>query len=485
MWKMAFKVCRGAVSDHINYAVSLTIPADCATPIFRSVGWKLTGTGQTVSKRLFSQWQPGSVMKNCQRFKPPRSLSCKNVAARSYSVLSTTLRRTAHVNGGILRAPFKQCIALPGTVAQHFRTSSRRPIHPLFWIILRPLAKVGAVLTGRGFRKWWQGLPKDRRTYLWEAFKAARPKIYATLAVITLGFTVNYVVHVKEAPITGRKRFIAVTDDQYLKIAQFEADLQIELLKSHFLAADHPASQAVLEVATRLYHTNQDIPQVKNLTFSVAVVDEDDTVNAFVLPTGHIFVFTGLLKAMHNEDQLAVILGHEMAHAILSHGAEQLSFAHLIDFFVIATMAAIWALLPNDGWAIVTQWFYNKVVAILLDMPYSRKLEVEADEVGLQLAAKACFDVREAPAFWTYMTFKNEELPDWLSTHPNHSKRAEALDEIVPEAIRLRASCDCGQLPKEDPRNRVEKMKQELKEQMEHPDLEKPTPVLPLDSPKG
>jgi hypothetical protein len=89
-------------------------------------------------------------------------------------------------------------------------------------------------LYSRGFRKWWQALPKDRRAYLWGAFKQAQPKIYATVAVIILGFTVNYMVHIKEAPITGRKRFIAITDDQYLKIAQFEADL-VRIISQLFL----------------------------------------------------------------------------------------------------------------------------------------------------------------------------------------------------------------------------------------------------------
>ena len=111
-------------------------------------------------------------------------------------------------------------------------------------------------------------------------------------------------------------------------------------------------------------------------------------VYCYFLQTGHIFVFTGLLR-LATEDRLAIVLGHEMAHAFLSHGvreiiicqnfnptsnlclfitnpfqAEQVSFAAILDWAIILVMAGIWAIMPSDGIALVTQWFYNKVVQV-------------------------------------------------------------------------------------------------------------------------
>ncbi|XP_016373693.1 metalloendopeptidase OMA1, mitochondrial-like [Sinocyclocheilus rhinocerous] len=95
--------------------------------------------------------------------------------------------------------------------------------------------------------------------------------------------------------------------------------------------------------------------------------------------------------------------------------------------------------------------------AFLFDRPFSRKLEAEADQVGLQLAAKACADVRAGPVFWQQMEIYDQlrgepTIPEWLSTHPSHQNRVRQLDRLVPEALELRARCDCPALPKADPR---------------------------------
>ena len=96
---------------------------------------------------------------------------------------------------------------------------------------------------------------------------------------------------------------------------------------------------------------------------------------------------------------------------------------------LLVPMAVIWAMLPNDGVAIVTDWFVNKVVEICCHLPHSRDHEMEADEVGLRMAAKSCFDVREAPALWEIMELISEDPLEsdkdleFLSTHPVHSTR--------------------------------------------------------------
>jgi len=146
-----------------------------------------------------------------------------------------------------------------------------------------------------------------------------------------------------------------------------------------------------------------------------------------------------------------------MSHVLLSHGAEKISTAQFLDIILIFVIAAIWFYMPSDGLAIISQWFYNKVVKLMLDLPYSRELETEADTVGLQLMAKACYDVRESSTFWRKMQVyskmkKEEEIPEFISTHPSNESRSDQLDKIIPKAMELREACNCPSLKGCDPR---------------------------------
>ena len=93
----------------------------------------------------------------------------------------------------------------------------------------------------------------------------------------------------------------------------------------------------------------------------------------------------------------------------------------------------------------------------LFELPFSRQMETEADEVGLKLAAKACIDIREAPLFWAKMKLESEmtseagEIPEFTSTHPTHEHREQMLASMVPDLLKLRTSCKCYKLPDLDP----------------------------------
>ena len=205
------------------------------------------------------------------------------------------------------------------------------------------------------------------------------------------------------------------------------------------------------------------------------MVDEPKIQNAFVLPNGQIFVFSGILQMCENDDQIGNILAHEMAHCVLGHGAELLSHGQLLDMLFLSVIVMIWTLFPTDITAAIAHFFMSKVTDLTIDLPYSRTLETEADLVGLQLAAKACFDVREAVAFWQSMGLNEKvnmqrsgldvPLPDhidYLSTHPRHETRAEYLNSLIPDAIKLREECRCWRLPRKDPRDRVQKLVQQF-----------------------
>ena len=198
-----------------------------------------------------------------------------------------------------------------------------------------------------------------------------------------------------------------------------------------------------------------------------------------MLPSGHIFVFQGMLdfcsdnEGHLNEDKLAIIIGHEMAHAVLGHAAEKLSLTNLMDAILLVPMAVIWAFIPSDGIAFITHWFTKQVVDIFIELPFSRELEIEADTIGLEMAARACFDVRHAPAIWMVMEVLDEAvstlsncttdnadileeyktLESFLSTHPAHGERQTKLETMMESAMAVRKDCSCPPLgPGPDPR---------------------------------
>lgn len=366
-----------------------------------------------------------------------------------------------------IKLPIQTDVYAAGCLYQRYlHTSGRCNAAPLFWALFKPLAKVSAILWGRGFRKWWQALPVKKRQFFLGVMNKNKYRLAAG-SIACGGFgMIYYLSHLEEAPVTHRKRFIAFTPKQFQKIVDVEYQMTVEQLGSKFLPKTHPYYARVLRVARRLHDSNQDIHLINSIkTWSVTVVDDSST-NAFVMPNGQIFVFSGMLQTVTNDDQLGIVLGHEMAHAILSHGAELVSFAQLVDVVIIFGMAAIWMFLPSDSIALVTQWFLHKVAEVMLEMPYNRKLETEADEVGLQLAGKACFDVRESTVFWDTMSIRQELKGEkdiaWLSTHPANESRSENLDKLVPNAEKLRDKCKCPPLPKKDPRQEMQRLRKTL-----------------------
>ena len=123
---------------------------------------------------------------------------------------------------------------------------------------------------------------------------------------------------------------------------------------------------------------------------------------------------------------------------------------------MIAPLLFLWAMLPNDVIAFFADWLFGKISTILLDLPFSRNMETEADIVGLEISSKACFDIREAPAFWGKMELLAGLEGDgsdieFLSTHPSHANRQNHLLEILPQALNSRSTCGCSKLNTPDP----------------------------------
>jgi predicted Zn-dependent protease len=174
--------------------------------------------------------------------------------------------------------------------------------------------------------------------------------------------------------------------------------------------------------------------KIKNYKWEFNLIEEDKTVNAWVMPGGKAAVYTGILPFTQNETGLAVVLGHEVAHALADHGNERMSEALVANTGGMALSVAL-SQRPQQ-----TQQLFMKVYGVGANvgflLPYSRLHESEADRIGLTLMARAGYDPREAIAFWQRMSKQEgQRPPQLLSTHPAPETRVADIKKYLPEAL--------------------------------------------------
>jgi predicted Zn-dependent protease len=167
------------------------------------------------------------------------------------------------------------------------------------------------------------------------------------------------------------------------------------------------------------------------------ILIDDPTINAWAMPGGRIAFYTGILPICANEDGIAVVMGHEIAHAVANHGSERMSQAMLQQMGGIALATAMREQPETtQGLAMMAFGVGSTVFGIL---PYSRKHEYEADRLGLIFMAMAGYDPHEAPKFWERMMAlsSNPSASDFLSTHPSNANRIAELNRRIPEAMKF------------------------------------------------
>jgi len=351
-----------------------------------------------------------------------------------------------------------KCNLLAATLPkEYFHTSKLRPaIPPLLLVLIKPLSRLTAMIVGRRIRKWRRNLGDEQREKIKQKTNEYS-RLIGGVGFFLLSFGIyGYESHIEEVPITKRRRFVALTKGQMEQISAREFEEHLKENQADILPTNNTSYTRIARVAHRIIAANKDLGEISKKEWTITVID-DPQKNAFVLPTGNIFVYTGMLDMCANDDQLGIILGHEMSHAILNHSAEAISHGNLFSVLLIVPLAMLWAAVPNDGLALVADWIFNKVAKLMIELPYSRAIEKEADEVGLLLAAKACFDVREAKVFWRKMAYLTHsdptevELPEFLSTHPAHTTRLEDIARLLPSTIIKRLQCGCSRLKGPDP----------------------------------
>ncbi|PZU27846.1 MAG: peptidase [Stenotrophomonas sp.] len=183
----------------------------------------------------------------------------------------------------------------------------------------------------------------------------------------------------------------------------------------------------VVETSLAQEHGLQPQHFAKDFEWDVNVLQSDEA-NAFCLPGGKMAVYTGLIPVAQNADALAVVMGHEIAHALLRHGAQRMAQQKLTQIGQMAGAAS--------GMDVQQQQMMMSAMGYGYLLPYARSHETQADEVGLMLAAAACFNPEEAVPLWQRMSQASggQAPPEFSSTHPNPGTRIQNLQALMPKA---------------------------------------------------
>lgn len=371
------------------------------------------------------------------------------VSTRKIYLPSKTISlRVVSCNSGTL---FTKNVAIKKKGCEIHVSAPNNALPPLLVLVIRSVAKIGAIISGRIIRKYWQNLSPKEKEILLEKIRSKKTKIACAGTILIGVLYLYYLEHIVEDPLTKRKKFIMLNQNQLHQIAEIEYQQQLVTFKTHIVPSSHPLHRRVSRVTKVLLLSNSDLEEVRDKVWSVTVIDRPDIINAFALPHGKIFVFTGMLNLCTNDDQLAIVLAHEISHSILCHVAESTSKMLFLEFILLIPTVIFWSIF-SDALALFSDWITTFIAKVLIHLPFSRSIEREADFVGLQLAAKSCYDVREAPVFWRKMKVLSADAAvEWLSTHPRHETRQLELQELLPFALKIREISKCPPLASTSP----------------------------------
>jgi len=246
-----------------------------------------------------------------------------------------------------------------------------------------------------------------------------------------------YVSNQEEVPLTGRTQLVDISTEQEMALG-FQTYQQI--LSQERVVPSGQQVDLVKEIGRRIAIAAAEDDPGFEWEFNLI---QSEQANAFCLPGGKVAVYTGILPVAKNTDGLAVIMGHEIAHAIARHGAERMAHQKLVQMGSMAATFAFSDMDPQTQTMVMGALGVGAQYGVLL--PFSRSHESEADYIGLVYAARSCFDPREAPGLWQRMgeASGGGQPAEFTSTHPSHETRIRQFDEWMPEALEIRRqSCE-------------------------------------------
>jgi predicted Zn-dependent protease len=266
-----------------------------------------------------------------------------------------------------------------------------------------------------------QGAPLRRRRIIWWP-----------IVLFGLYAAYYYLTNQETVPITGRSQLVDMSREQ-------EAALGLQsyqqILSQENVVPSGKTVDVVRTVGQRL--ATAAAPEDPGFEWEYNVIQSDQA-NAFALPGGKVAVYTGIIPVAQNADGLAIVMGHEIAHAIARHGAERIAHQKLVQLGTLATGMAMSDMDTQTQQMVMGALGVGAQFGIIL--PFSRDHESEADRMGLIFAARACFDPREAPKLWERMAGAGSggQPAEFMSTHPSNETRIRNFEAWMPEALQIR-----------------------------------------------
>ena len=249
---------------------------------------------------------------------------------------------------------------------------------------------------------------------LYRSRRAAGAWLAGVLTLFSLGSC-------QTVPITGRMAPNLFSIDQDIEMG---AQAYEEMMAQENVLTSGPEHTMVNRVMDRLVVACGEMGIDPGFDWEVRVIQNDQVVNAWALPGGKMAVYTGILPVAQSETGLAVVMGHELGHALARHGTQRLTSQGAAQLVIDLLAAGEYRELAGQ-------------LTGVLQPGYGRNQELESDHIGLILMARAGYDPSEAAAFWERMSALSGGAgpPEWLSTHPSHDRRISQIQELLPEAM--------------------------------------------------
>jgi predicted Zn-dependent protease len=261
----------------------------------------------------------------------------------------------------------------------------------------------------------------------------ARPRPRRLAAAVLAACLVAVVPACSTAPVTGRHQFIAFSENTEIEMG---VESYKQFLGTAPVSTNKTTNDMVRRVGMRIAAATE---KAGDYQWEFTVVKDDKTVNAFCLPGGKVVVYTGILPVTQDEAGLAVVMGHEIAHATARHGGERLTTSTAVQILLKGGETGLSIALQNKSPEIVTavNQAFGLGAQVGVELPFSRKQEAEADQIGLIYMARAGYDPAQSVEFWKRMSQLSEGgTPQFLSTHPSHETRVSNLEKWIPDAMK-------------------------------------------------
>jgi predicted Zn-dependent protease len=238
--------------------------------------------------------------------------------------------------------------------------------------------------------------------------------------------------------VTGRKQLSLVPNSELIPMANQQYR---EIVAKGPLSSNREQTEMVKRVGGKIQKAVEEYMAGKGLSSELAgfewefnLIEDPKTVNAWCMPGGKVAFYTGIMPICKDEAGVAVVMGHEVAHAIANHGRERMS-QQLLAQYGLTTLGAFIGANPSAGQELLMQAVGAGTNLGMLR--FSREHESEADHIGLIFMTIAGYDPNQAPLFWERMTEVSggQEPPEFISTHPSHSTRIADLKSWIPEAM--------------------------------------------------